>query len=263
MDIRKLANENELEKLVLASAFKARQENKHSLKFLLKKSISTPTSADDIKQCVKNLNLKDFDKKMSSNEALALMLSTDISKRSYQYLRNISLRKRANIYPAYNNVRKAKELCCPKNISVEETKCEVELENLLHHTLYRVLEVKSVEENVKKVLGSKINDNNFNGVFQFKWGFDGATGQSEYKQMFTQDLSYSIPGNCLFSTTLVPLGIHFHLFITYKILTNTTLFQHDLPRKLEIKMFTQKRVSLCKVIWSSAFFHVHFCCNRV
>ena len=48
------------------------------------------------------------------NEVLALILDNNMSKSDYQHLKNNAVRKGCNLYPADNNVRKAKELCLPE-----------------------------------------------------------------------------------------------------------------------------------------------------
>ena len=149
---------------------------------------------------------------MSKDEALAFIINTNLSKSSYQCIRNTSRKQNANIYPSYHEVRNAKEQCYPKNIQIQETIAEINLENLLNHTLDRILQIDPVMNDIKNFLISIIKHqnprelNDLKGVLYCKWGFDGSTGQSEYKQQFSENAAFAIPEKNLFSTTFVPLG---------------------------------------------------------
>ncbi len=63
---------------------------------------------------------------------------------------------------------------------------------MLNHSTQRILEIKEVENNVKNLLstvnGFSQSCNNFSGELKLKWGFDGATGQSEYKQKYHKQI---------------------------------------------------------------------------
>ena len=58
-----------------------------------------------------------------------------MSNSDYQRLRNNAVRKGCNLYPAYNNVRKAKELCLPEyNLwTVTAYAAEVNMQVLVNH----------------------------------------------------------------------------------------------------------------------------------
>ena len=174
----------------------------------MRKSIKTPSSAQQLDNSFNLLKSNNNIKKLTNEEALALMLSTDLSQRSYKNIRKISKSKNADIFPPYDEVLIVKKSCCPKNIWIEEAKAEVDLEELLHHTFNSIIKLDFVVEKIKHlmVFNSSTISNNLNGVLLVKWGFDGATGQSEYKQRWSEN-NLTVPEKNLLATTLVPLGI--------------------------------------------------------
>ena len=103
-----------------------------------------------------------------------------------------------DIYPSYNIVRYTKKKCYPVGITVEEFKAEVPLQALLNHTAERIIEHQT------DVIEQTASDVPLRVVMKCKWGFDGTSGQSAYRQNLgsapTRDAE-------LLSTTLVPLQI--------------------------------------------------------
>ena len=173
----KLSNENELEKLVLASASKARKEKKNSLSLVLKESIKSETSAELMlnyyQKCIKS----DISIKLTNDEALAFLLNTNISKSNYNYVRKTCLSKNAEIFPVYDQVLKAKEKCYPfkkenfSNIlSLEESMAEINLQDLLQHTFDRLIQIETVQKEIKVFLATNRETLHFDGVFHCKWG---------------------------------------------------------------------------------------------
>lgn len=73
----------------------------------------------------------------------------------------------------------AKKKCYPKCETITETSAEVELQSLLDHTAERILESEpNISEEVRKYPPAEL-------VLFGKWGFDGSSGYSEYKQAFS------------------------------------------------------------------------------
>ena len=114
------------------------------------------------------------------------------------------MRLNANIYPVYNEVRSARKECYPAGISVSSSVAEVNLENLLHHTIIRLSQVDSVKKNILNLMPVERGL----GVLTCKWGFDGASGQSAYKQK-SKIAGEFFSDSDLFSTTIVPLDLSF------------------------------------------------------
>ena len=153
------------------------------------------------------LNISNTDKatKYSADEALALIIDASLTKASYQLIRSGALEKEYNIYPAYNDVRDAKLKCYPANITVEDYSASVPLKDLMTHTLQRIC---AVQEPVLRHL--ILNDKAIKTMtLTCKAGFDGATGQSIYKQVLSEpDINRDLKREeSLFITCLVPLDL--------------------------------------------------------
>ncbi|XP_065675857.1 uncharacterized protein LOC136092067 [Hydra vulgaris] len=116
-------------------------------------------------------------KKYTPDEGLALIIDGGMSKSTYQLMRNGAEERDCHIYPSYNNIRLSKAKCYPENIFVDDYSAHVPLQELLKHTVKRLC--------------------------------DGATGQSMYKQISSEEA-----GDCnlkkeesLFITCLAPLEL--------------------------------------------------------
>jgi hypothetical protein len=129
----------------------------------------------------------------SADEALALLISANLTRERYNLIREDAMQKGHNLYPSYSQVRKAKEDCYPKTKTVTETGAKVELQNLLNHTSERILKTLPI------LLPSVTNL-----VLVCKWGCDGASGHSQYKQALAnpKDSDSSIFLSCLVSLKL-------------------------------------------------------------
>nr|XP_047122405.1 uncharacterized protein LOC124805905 [Hydra vulgaris] len=104
---------------------------------------------------------------MFSDEALALILDCNSTKASYQLMKNKADEKEWNLYPAYDNVRMAKDRCYPIIIRVTDYTASVPLQDLLDHTTTRLLETQT----------GVVNANEYNRVtLIYKAGFDGSSG---------------------------------------------------------------------------------------
>lgn len=135
---------------------------------------------------------------MSSDEALLDFVNLKLSKQQYLDLRESLRKKKFFAYPSYGKLLEAKRRCYPELISVTETSAEVKLQSLLDHTCKRIL---LVQEDVINTLHPKITSTLRCIV---KWGCDGSSGQSQYKQKFSDDGSSD---SNIFLTSLVPLQI--------------------------------------------------------
>jgi len=132
--------------------------------------------------------------KYSEDEALCLLIDAQLSKRRYTTIRLQAKAKGANIYPAYNNVRAAKERCYPDPVTATESGCEVGLQTLPDLTARRLLLVQEA------VIGTVVtyDGETTNFVPVSKWGCEGSTGHSQYKQKASSENHSSV----------VPLQLH-------------------------------------------------------
>lgn len=128
------------------------------------------------------------------DEALALIIDLKLSVHQYEQLRVQAKARRANIYPLYRDVLEAKKKCYPEAVKVSEGCAEVDIQSLLNHTTERLID-SIKEKNIQ-------NDGDL--TLLCKWGCDGSSGQSEYKQVFN---TKGISDANLFLITLVPIQL--------------------------------------------------------
>jgi hypothetical protein len=137
---------------------------------------------------------------MSAEEAVSLCVEQRLSVNQYKGLRAASLAKNCNLYPSYKTVLKAKQQCYPlkADMTFTESSGEVKLQSLLHHTSERILLAQS--EVVKDLTSDCLSSLSL----ICKWGCDGSSGHSIFKQKF-DDISKS--DESIFFTSLVPLQL--------------------------------------------------------
>lgn len=126
-------------------------------------------------------------------------MDTGLTKHQYLLIREfVNCEASYNLFPSYEKILKFKTLRYPNNIyiDIDETYAEVDLQSLLDNTASSILELQ--KEWIENCLGKTENNLRLIG----KWGFDGSTGHSEYKQKFTNCNDDDIS---LFVTSYVPL----------------------------------------------------------
>nr|XP_047125293.1 uncharacterized protein LOC124807453 isoform X2 [Hydra vulgaris] len=161
---------------------------------------------------------------MSSDEALALILDCNLTKASYQLMKNKADEKECNLYPAYNNVRMAKDRCYPKNICVTDYTASAPLQDLLDHTTTRLLETQT----------GVVNANDYNRVtLIYKAGFDGSSGHK--LSSIVNDKKIILWRNSKPSSTLYCRPLRFK-FVEE---TADLLHSEELTLKNEIKQLTK------------------------
>lgn len=187
--------------LLYAASQGAYQKNQ-DLKYVLKFAMMTPSRPSKIRKLI--TKPPDKPERFTDDEALSLFMDSDMTKESYQKIRLAAKRKKADIYPPYNQIREAKRLCYPNNISVEEDSASVPLQNLLDHTALRIIQEQ--KQVITEVVENMPENQKFACKLICKYGFDGSSGQSEYKQKFS---SADKTDDSLFCTTVVPLQMTF------------------------------------------------------
>ena len=148
----------------------------------------------------------------SGEDALAVSVAADLSVRAYKLIRRMTEeRTKAHVWPSYDTVLSAKSQCYPDDVSVTDTSAETTLQALLDHTTSRL--VTTLKELPELVEGSEDESStsaatdsatSHDAVLHLKWGFDGATGQSVYKQSGNVDEAAE---QSLLCTTIVPLQL--------------------------------------------------------
>lgn len=135
-------------------------------------------------------------------EALSLYIDGGYSKRSYKIMQYGAKERNCNIYPSYDILLKAKTDCYPSGIHVTELSAEVALQSLVDHTVARI--VQGFSKSFEGVLtAGNINDS-IKAIF--KWGCDGSSGHSTYRQRFSAS-DCEITDEYLFAVCIVPLQI--------------------------------------------------------
>ena len=131
-----------------------------------------------------------------ADEALSFFIDTDMTTQSYQKVRSAAKGKKADIYPPYNKIRskKARGFC----------KCTSTKSAGMDHTALRIIQEQ--KESINEVVQNLPESQELSCKLICKWGFDGASGQSEYKQKFS---STDKTDESLFCTTLVLLQMVF------------------------------------------------------
>lgn len=139
-------------------------------------------------------------KTFSTDAALALLVDLKLSKPQYELLRKQSIERNADLLPPYYRVADCKQKCYPPKdcIKLSDYGAEIELQALLDHTIQRIIET------CDKKLFDDIVEPNFEACF--KWGMDGASSQSLYKQVFEND-SGDATDATVFMISLLPLQI--------------------------------------------------------
>ncbi|XP_071581303.1 uncharacterized protein [Temnothorax nylanderi] len=139
---------------------------------------------------------------LSANVALSIMVEAKLTKKQYNIIRSSMKKHNCRLYPNYNAVRAAKELCYPPrfSITITESSADIKLQDLLDHTCERLLFTQ------REVIRSLNTEMFIKADLICKWGCNESPGQSEYKQKFN-DKSTSDAN--VFLTSLVPLQLKF------------------------------------------------------
>jgi len=126
------------------------------------------------------------------HQIIALYLDLDLSEKKYEILRSFIRSIHQNCFPSLKVLREMKRSFLPSTISVTEISAKVNLQCLLDKTIESILKMVTLCNSTELRLICK-------------WGFDGSSGHSTYKQKFIQNLSET--DEFLFVIALVPLKL--------------------------------------------------------
>lgn len=140
--------------------------------------------------------------KYTSDEALALYVDMKSTKRQYQLMYSGAKRRMERMilmYPSYRQILSAKKRCYPSNDAtiITEMGFKLELQALLDLTVQRLIDTLPIqlkEQNTAKKL-----------CLISKYGFDGASSQSNYKQKFTEP---DADDSSIFISSIVPILLY-------------------------------------------------------
>ncbi|KAK7791956.1 hypothetical protein R5R35_004579 [Gryllus longicercus] len=142
------------------------------------------------------------EKQLTKDEALSLLIESKLSKNMYNTIRTASIDHNCSLYPSYKKVQEAKKDCYPPAVDmrITETSAEVKLQALLDHTVERIFRVQ------QDVISSLL-DSAYDTELICKWGCDGTSGQSTFKQKFDDDSEGTKTDANIFFVSIVPLQI--------------------------------------------------------
>uniref|UniRef100_A0A1Y1LT63 Uncharacterized protein n=1 Tax=Photinus pyralis TaxID=7054 RepID=A0A1Y1LT63_PHOPY len=134
-------------------------------------------------------------KTFDEDRALALYTSLSLSKWKYLCLRQALSDYEIPVLPSYHDLLEAKKRCYPQDLEIIERGARVKLQALLNLTVQRILQV----------VDSKVESSSSEGLKLIsKWGFDGASSQSTYKQ---RSENGDLCDSSIFMASLVPLKL--------------------------------------------------------
>jgi len=157
---------------------------------------TSPSRATKYRKAMKSTS----ETRLSGEAALLLLIEQKLSKSQYTGLRAMSLENNCNLYPPYKTILQTKRECYPlsMDITITEYSAEVKLQALLDHTVERILLVQN------DVIKNLAPENLSRITLICKWGCDGSSGQSVYKQAFTDETKSD---SDIFLTSIVPLQL--------------------------------------------------------
>jgi hypothetical protein len=125
---------------------------------------------------------------MDGGEAVAFIIQNELSRRQYENTRANAIKRNYYLYPSYHIVSEAKKRCYPEGIFISKTCAEIKLQNLLNHAASWLILTQS------DVLKSLPYDAVKELYLYCKWGCDGTSGQSTYKQKLCDNGNRLIEG---------------------------------------------------------------------
>ncbi|KAF9409725.1 hypothetical protein HW555_011015 [Spodoptera exigua] len=166
--------------LIYMSSLKARGYNDVAdiLDYLLK----NPVKVNQVKQII----FSEKQNVMSSEKALGTMLSLKLTKWQYNTMRKSVQEEGFDIFPSYYSIQKAKSECYPP----KENRY-IKIQSLLDKTVERLMKIVEIGDDKNKL------------ELISKYGFDGASNQSNYKQKSETNEDDS----SIFMGSLVPIKL--------------------------------------------------------
>ena len=180
---RHVREQNSSEELGYATQMKLREEGKHAAAKLCAQSISSPEKAAEMLSKCSETKESIF----TPLEALNVLVTADLSKNSYSFLRQAHREKGCYMYPPYEQVLCEKKKCYPENIFVTEFEAKVPLQSVLDHTVKRLLEDQQAGVGICLGKGN-IQDENEKLQLELiiKYGIDGSGDQALYSIKYDQ-----------------------------------------------------------------------------
>lgn len=197
-----LRNNFSADELLFAAKMNFRKEGKKLMAEVLGFLIENQDAALKIKKaCFEVSNSPVKTTTFSKEKALSLTTLLNLSKANYIALRKETNNEGFHIFPSYFQIQKAKKECFPidAHISVTEIEARISLQALLDLTMKRMMiALPPINTDTKQ-------DNTTDLILISKWGCDGSSGQSIYKQKFAE--CQDVHESSCFMTSLVPIKL--------------------------------------------------------
>lgn len=160
---------------------------------------SSPQRATSYKKTRKRILMGKEQRPYTPEEALAFFVSNDFTVQTYKNTQQEAKERGFNLYPSYDQVARVKIECYPpvETITITDISAEVNLQSLLNHTSTRIC---------KNILGEVMIESSdcINYTLIYKWGCDGSSGHSLYKQKFN---NVEDTDEYMFIISLVPIRL--------------------------------------------------------
>ena len=190
--VQDLLNSKSKNELVFAAAAAVRDAGKRDAADIINEVSSSPASVSSQIKCLKANTQKQ--RSFTKEEALAMFIDCKLTKHTYNLTRTKINKLGYKIYPSYYKLRQCKNECYP-NISVTESRAVVKVQSIVDITAKRLVLAQA------EVL-ERFTADNF--ILICKWGGDGSSNHSKYKQKFESDIASD---EFLFAFSFVPLQL--------------------------------------------------------
>ncbi|XP_050301756.1 uncharacterized protein LOC126739959 [Anthonomus grandis grandis] len=132
-----LRRDNDLEELTFATQVKLANEGKRDASLVLNEITSTPKRATAYKKAFSASKSKEK-VQLTPQQALSMFIEVDLSKGQYEIIRSYN----PSMYPCYSKIQEVKKECYPdkESITVTETLADIKLQNLMDHTVSRLVD---------------------------------------------------------------------------------------------------------------------------
>ncbi|XP_069685850.1 uncharacterized protein [Periplaneta americana] len=182
------------EELTFATQMKLRACGKPDASKVLKEITKSPKRATKYRKAYSS-SLQEKRGQLSPLQALSMFVEAGLSRRQYEIVRASD----KTLYPCYSVLQKAKKDCypVPESYQVTATCAEINLQDLLNHTVARLL--LYLQEVVQTLSEDECNTLEL----ITKWGCDGSQ-QTQFKQKFETDIDSDAN---IFQSSLVPLQL--------------------------------------------------------
>lgn len=204
------------------------------LEFIITECSKSPNLAKEVAEFIKSKSeVPDVPKStgFTPEEALSIVIDKKFTVDDYCSIQQDLKARDCHAFPPYYKVQNAKKLCYPEeDICATEREASISLHSLLLHTFRRI--IKSLDINVNEYCKQKQQDTHY-CTMEGSWGFDGSSGQSLYKQRFSDGDDHE--DNSLFATTYIPLRLKSDDGFTLWTNPNPQSFRFCRPLKIQYR----------------------------